>query len=942
MPRVTAIIAVQDGAPWLDGTLGALARLDRRPDAVVLVADPSLVVDPDLLAAAGVTQVVTTTAAGLGESISRALAASPAETSDEWLWLLRADTAPQPGALRALLAAVEVAPSVVIAGPKLVAVEEPARIRSYGLTVSPRGASVVLVDDELDQAQYDTVTDVMSVAVAGSLVRRDVWGQLGGLDTGLPIPDAGLDLGIRARLAGHRVVRVPEARVSVARRPEDIGRRRPANDRVRRRLARFGQLHRRLVYAPLAVLPLHWLSLLPLAVLRVLGHLLGKRPGDVPGELGSALRAVFDGSVWRARSRLRRARRVSWRTIAPLRMRGPQLREHRAHERDKADERAGLEPDLVRASFLGGGTWVTAIALVVGVVAFWRLLAATNLEGGALAPLASTPAELWSRIGWGEREIGTGFLGAADPATVLWAILGSLTWWEPSFSIVLLWLLALPLAALGAWWAGTRMSERVWPPVIAALLWAIAPPFLASLSEGRISGVLAHVLLPWLVLALIEAVRSWSASAVAALLLAAVAASSPVLAVPLVVAVVAWGLARPRGIVRIIGALIPSVVLFAPLVIDAIRRGTPLAALNDPGLVVHADAPTGWGLLLGRPEAGTAGWAELLAALGVEGGSWATLVPALLLSPLAALALLALFLPGARRSIPALVVAALGLATAWASTGLQVASSGPDLVSPWAGAPLSLYWLGLIGAAAVAIDALGRSMAPIGVLTLLAAALAVVPALGAPVLGASAVHPGDGRVLPALADVVASEDPGIGTLVLTPYRDGTLGARLERGSGATLDDQSALHAGRIEPSEDDLLLAELAGNLASRGGYDPVPALQRFQIGFVLVEPAADAATDDALSVRERAVAALDAAPELAAESDSGYGTLWSFEALERTADETADRSAWRATVLTAQAVVAVLVLLLAIPTRRRRRVVQTPSLLDEPAATTFDEDSDG
>ena len=35
--------------------------------------------------------------------------------------------------------------------------------------VSRLGATVVLVDDELDQAQYDPITDVMSVAVEGAL-----------------------------------------------------------------------------------------------------------------------------------------------------------------------------------------------------------------------------------------------------------------------------------------------------------------------------------------------------------------------------------------------------------------------------------------------------------------------------------------------------------------------------------------------------------------------------------------------------------------------------------------------------------------------------------------------------------------------------------------------------------------------------------------------------
>ena len=465
---------------------------------------------------------------------------------------------------------------------------------------------------------------------------------------------------------------------------------------------------------------------------------------------------------------------------------------------------------------------------------------------------------------------------------------------------------------------------------------------LIALGQGRPGAVLVHILLPWLLLALIESVRSWTAAAAAALLFAGVTAASPILALPLALAVIAWAAARPRGFVRIIGVLIPAAVLFAPLIIDAIRQGSPLAVLADPGLVVPAAAPSGWELVIGLPQAGVSGWEQLLAALGIAPGIWSTLAPAVLLSPLAALALLALFLPGARRSIPALILATLGLATAWISTQLHIVSVGPEVAGPWAGAPLSLYWIGIVGAAVVTLDVLGRSAGPVGVLSLAAAVLAVIPALAAPAFGSSPVHPGDGRVLPALAAVVASEDPGVGTLVLTPYPDGTLGVMLQRGDGATLDDQSALHAGRTQPSDEDLALAELAGNLASRGGYDPAPELQRQQIRFVLVEPLESPATEEATAVRERAVAALDASPDLAAESDSAYGTLWSFGALERTPDAPVDRGAYGATVLAVQGIVALLALLLAIPTRRRRRVVETSSLIDEPAATTFDEDTDG
>src|SRR5690606_40527930 len=317
-------------------------------------------------------------------------------------------------------------------------------------------------------------------------------------------------------------------------------------------------------------------------------------------------------------------------------------------------------------------------------------------------------SELWSRVGWGWREIGVGFSGAADPATVLFALLGSATWWDPSFSIVLLWLTALPFAALGAWWAATRLSERAWPPVAAAILWIAAPAFLAALGEGRIGAVLVHVLLPWFALALIEGSRSWSASAAASLLFLAITAASPVLAPVLLLAVIAWALARPRGFARIIGVPIPAIVFFAPLVLSALNRGTPLAVLADPGLVQPYTPTSGWGLLVGHPDADLADWDGILTAFGLPTG-WGALLTAVLLAPVAALALLALFFPGARRSIPALAVAAGGLATAWLAAQVQVTTIGATATGPWPGAPLSLYWLGLVGVAIVGLEAIRRA-----------------------------------------------------------------------------------------------------------------------------------------------------------------------------------------------------------------------------------------
>ncbi len=935
-PRVTAILVVRNGEEWLDRTLPALAAQTRRPDDFVLVDAASSDGSAARLAAASPTRFVTAPALSFGAAVNHGLRSlAPVESPDEWLWLLTADTAPEPRALERLLAAVEVAPSVAIAGPKLVDPDDRMTLVSYGESVSRLGETVHLVDGELDQAQYDADGDVLAVTSSAMLVRRSAWSDLGGFDPGLPTTDAGLDFSIRTRLAGARVVRVANARVARGTRPEDYGRRKPASHRVRFRLARAAQLHRRMVYAPGGALVILWLTLVPLAILRSIGHLLGKRPTLIGGELASGFAAAFDGSVAAARRRLARTRRIPWSAIAPLRVAPDELRERRAAQRERASG-ADNEPELVRASFFaGGGAWIVLAAALTGLGVFWRLLQTELIRGGALLPIGGDVGALWTNLAIGPREGAVDLIGPADPFSAVLAALGSLTAWNPSFSLVLLWLTALPMAALGAWWCATRLSERRWPPIIAALLWTLAPPLLAALSDGRPTGVLVHLVLPFLVLAGIEGRRSWSAAATGSILFAVAVAASPVLAPALVVLVVAWAAVNPRAIVRVLGILAPAAALFAPLVVWQLSRGTPFGLLADPGPAVAAETPSGWLLLLGLPAAADDRWAAIGTALGLP---IATLAPALLLAPLAVVALLAVFLPGARRAIPALAVSLTGLITAVFAAHVAVASAGAEPVTPWVGGALSLYWLGLVGAAVVGLEAVGRASVLIGLALVLTAGAAIGPLLVAPALGTAAVDAGTARQLPALVEARAAADPGIGTLVLTAQRDGSVAATIARDTGTTLDETSTLVTTRPELRTEDATLAELAGNLASRSGFDPEPALQELRIAFVVVPEVGDSATGPQSAVRQRITEALDAAAVL---TPTGNTPLWEYRALDEGGTTFTPTVIGRAVPI-AQGVVFAIALLLAIPTSRRRRTVRELGPLESDPAGTFDEDDDG
>lgn len=933
---MTAILVAHDGGIYLDRTLESLAEQTRQPDQIVVVdigSDSRVTELP-----AGLRHVQQLTASPtlpLGEAVRAAVRViAPAATDDEWLWLLSADNAPAPDALQAMLAALEIAPSVAVAGPKLMQWADPEYLYSFGETMTRFGTAVELAEPLLDQAQYDRESDVLAVASAGMLVRHRLWERLGGFDPGLPAVDDALDFCVRARLAGHRVALVPEARVlSAGRRAPGTAALGPRTSRGQRsRLVRTAQLHRRLAYAPPLAVPVHWLSLLPLAVIRALGQLLRKQPGSVLGEFGAAMAVGFGrlGRVHAARRRLRQERVLGWTAIDPLRLPWAEIRRRRALAWEDASAARRTGRHAIR--FLsGGGAWTVIVAAVVGLAVHVPLLGAPMVDARGLLPLSDV-GDLWGRLGYAWRGLGEGFMGVADPFTWLLALLAPLAFWSPSAVLVAIYLIAFPLAALAAWLAAARLTASPLLRAVAAAAWTLAPPFLVGLDEGRLGAVLAHLLLPWLFFALSTARRSWAAAATAALLAAGVLAGAPslwpALLVVWIVATVVLASAgrRGRGWHRLLLLPIPALALFLPLAAQHVLRGTPLGILADPGVVVPsaggaAGSPlaSALGFLVGMPTPGATGWD---AASAVLGGGLAGLLGVALLLPMLALALASAFLPGASRSGIALGLVALGFGAVALGSRFAVASTGETAVPPWSGPALSLTWLGVVGAAVIWLSAGERSLTRAVRATLAAVAVAGVAAAVAPLLllsasGGGGAIPGSLRTLPALVSAQASFDPSIGTLVLGAQPGNGLAASVVRGNGARLDQQSTLYSAATAGRALGRDVTALAVNLASRSGYDPVPALNAQRIGFVLLEPAAA----DSRAVYDRATAALDANPLLSHVTQTQHGTLWRYTGLDAGLPTAAPSGPSNlatgvgVAILSVQLLILLLTLLLALPT---------------------------
>ncbi|MET0352834.1 MAG: hypothetical protein ABW038_02650, partial [Plantibacter flavus] len=223
-----------------------------------------------------------------------------------------------------------------------------------------------------------------------------------------------------------------------------------------------------------------------------------------------------------------------------------------------------------------------------------------------------------------------------------------------------------------------------------------------------------------------------------------------------------------------------------------------------------------------------------------------------------------------------LIAAFLGLVSAVFATHLLLASAAGTAVPVWAGAAISLYWLGIVGAATLGLDRIPRFRAVPALVMVIAAAVIALPLALAQPLGTSVVRESSGRQLPAYVTAATQTDPRLGTLVITPGDDGTITAVVIRGQGETLDGQSTIAQTAPGVSSDDRVVAELAGNLASQSGLDPTETLVEHGIAFVLLSPVADGEEQTvAGQTAGRAASALDANAALVAVGDTTSGTLW-------------------------------------------------------------------
>ena len=864
--------------------------------------------------------------AGLDQAIDAALQELGPEFragDQNWLWLLHDDSTPEKTALAQLLSTLETAPSAALIGPKLVRRDQPRVIQQLGLTLTKSGAIFVPVRNELDQSQHDHLQESLAVSTAGALISVCKYLEVGGLATELNPLAADVDLGVRLRLAGYRVLVAPGARVlhdalSLAgARPRRWLGGPPATAILR------AQIQLRFRFAPLWLAIGYALFLPAIALVQSLLLFLAKHPERVLGIWAASLWGFISSPVQLPRvRRLSANQRKGLRSLLPLLAGRDQIsrakRARLAPEQLSSPEpgetalgKSGEPTGRTRASFFAaGGFWIMA-GLAALSWAFWP--ANNAVIGGGLLPVSETWLQLFERTGSGWQLLG-GFKAPSDPFNWVLLALGSITFLKPSIALTWFVFLAKPLAFAGAFRVMAQTGARTWLAALGAIGYALLPAIGQAQLAGQLPQLVAMVLLPWFVFVLskllnfgdaqVRGVQTWSWLGSAGLLAAAISASAPSFTPIAAVTVFVLASYRFKKLGYLLWMPIPLLVLWAPLAWYLIATlEHPLAIITDPGPSVQSPVQQFWQLLLG----GQTGLAF------PQFGIW-------LFAAVAAVALLGLLTKKFAAIWWLWLAALLALAGAYLLQFVQFPASGFTADnSQWVpGSTLVLTavaGLVLLVAAVLSIQAAPKFAAKLGGWL-----------IGATVLALSAqfaISPNtnlnyiDGRQTPAIVAAQAKLNPDLKVLVLKPGSSGQLVASLMPGQGVALDDLSVAYRYALPDLVHNLVpyleLGKLTADMASANGNDLSKQLQRASIGFVLV-PSGTGTSELA--------SALDSVKELESIGVTEFGQLWRVtqaDAWSRSNSATVDSESklWSVTKGVQLATIVVFALL-ALPTRPR------------------------
>ncbi len=211
-PPVVAVVVAHDPGPWFEETLASLASQDYAELSVLILDAGSRDDLTARVAAVLPTAFVRRFEANRGFGATVNEVRTMVEGADYFL-VCHDDVALFPDAVH-LMVEEAFRSNAGIVTPKVVSWDDPERLVHVGMT-SDKGGSVVdrVQPNEIDHGQHDAVRDVFVAPGGSSLIRADLFEELGGFDPAIVAMGEDLDLSWRAQVVGARIIVAPDARV---------------------------------------------------------------------------------------------------------------------------------------------------------------------------------------------------------------------------------------------------------------------------------------------------------------------------------------------------------------------------------------------------------------------------------------------------------------------------------------------------------------------------------------------------------------------------------------------------------------------------------------------------------------------------------------------------------------------------------------------------------
>lgn len=207
-PRASVIIVNYNGQDYLDACLRSLGGGDDPEYEIILVDNASSDGSAEHVAAHYPRVQLIRSESNLGFGAGNNLGAK--EARGEYLAFLNPDTTVEPGWLEPLISVLESDPGIGLATALVLLMDEPDRINTCGNDMHLTGLTLCR-GMGAHRNTLSTESEVSAVSGAAFAARRDLFKDLGGFDESFFLYVEDSDLSLRARLAGYRLVCVPQA-----------------------------------------------------------------------------------------------------------------------------------------------------------------------------------------------------------------------------------------------------------------------------------------------------------------------------------------------------------------------------------------------------------------------------------------------------------------------------------------------------------------------------------------------------------------------------------------------------------------------------------------------------------------------------------------------------------------------------------------------------------